>query len=135
MSTLKAIVNRTLFKSIVSSAKTSASFYGPSNYVQLSTSAIGSQKVTWDYHDSLKLETLLTDDEKMIRDQVRNYCQKQLMPRILMANRNETFDVKIMREFGELGVLGTTISGYGCPGVSSVASGLIMREIERVDSG
>ena len=133
MSSLKSIVNRTLLKSIIL-PKTSTSAFG-SSYAQLSTSSNALQKSTFDYHDALKLETLLTDDEKIIRDQVRNYCQKQLMPRILMANRNETFDVKIMREFGELGVLGTTISGYGCPGVSSVASGLIMREIERVDSG
>lgn len=57
------------------------------------------------------------------------------MPRILMANRNETFDTSIMKEMGELGLLGATIEGYGCSGVSTAAYGLIAREVERVDSG
>ena len=57
------------------------------------------------------------------------------MPGIQNANRSETFDVNIMREFGSLGLLGATITGYGCPGVSSTAYGLIAREVERVDSG
>lgn len=56
------------------------------------------------------------------------------MPRIILANRNETFDREIMSEMGDMGVLGPTIHGYGCPGVSSVAYGLIAREVERVDS-
>lgn len=102
---------------------------------QFSSSAINLNKAQFDHQDPLNLESLLTEEEKLIRDQVRNYCQKQLMPRVLEANRHEKFDKEIMKEFGQLGVLGTTITGYDCPGVSSVASGLIMREIERVDSG
>ncbi|XP_071036743.1 glutaryl-CoA dehydrogenase, mitochondrial isoform X2 [Parasteatoda tepidariorum] len=70
----------------------------------------------------------------MIQDQFRQYCQEKLMSRILLANRNEDFDPVIMKEMGELGALGSTIQGYGCAGVSSVAYGLIAREIERVDS-
>ncbi|KFM75861.1 Glutaryl-CoA dehydrogenase, mitochondrial, partial [Stegodyphus mimosarum] len=70
----------------------------------------------------------------MIQDQFRSYCQEKLMPRILMANRNEVFDKDIMKEMGAMGVLGPTIKGYGCAGVSSVAYGLITRECERVDS-
>ncbi|NMP16941.1 acyl-CoA dehydrogenase [Thalassotalea sp. Y01] len=71
----------------------------------------------------------------MIRDMARDFCQNELQPGILMANRNEEFDPKIMRQFGELGLLGATIDGYGCPGVSYVSYGLVAREVERVDSG
>jgi len=70
----------------------------------------------------------------MIRDAFHDYCQDKLMSRIIMANRHEKFDREIMSEFGDIGVLGPTINGYGCPGVSSVAYGLIAREVERVDS-
>jgi glutaryl-CoA dehydrogenase len=57
------------------------------------------------------------------------------MPRILKANREEKFDKSIMKEYGEMNFLGATLKGYGCAGVSSVAYGLIIREVERVDSG
>ena len=63
-----------------------------------------------------------------------NTLQEKLLPRVMMANRKENFHREIMNEMGELGLLGATISGYGCPGVSSVAYGLIAREVERVDS-
>jgi glutaryl-CoA dehydrogenase len=76
---------------------------------------------------------MLNPDEKMIRDQVAEYCQKKLMPRVLKANREETVDRSIFTEMGEMGMLGSTIKGYGCPGVSSVAYGLIAREVERYD--
>ncbi|XP_023239650.1 glutaryl-CoA dehydrogenase, mitochondrial-like [Centruroides sculpturatus] len=92
-------------------------------------------KVLFNWKDPLNLESMLTDDEIMMRDQVRNYCQEKLMPRVLMANRNEHFDREIVSEMGSLGVLGPTIKGYGCAGTSSVAYGLIAREVERVDSG
>lgn len=64
----------------------------------------------------------------------RDYCQKQLFPRVIPANREAKFDRKIMNEFGEMGFLGATLKGYGCAGVSSVSYGLIIREVERVDS-
>nr|XP_004672513.2 glutaryl-CoA dehydrogenase, mitochondrial isoform X1 [Jaculus jaculus] len=89
----------------------------------------------FDWRDPLVLEEQLTTDEKLIRDTFRNYCQEQLMPRILLANRNEVFHREIVHEMGELGILGPTIKGYGCAGVSSVAYGLLTRELERVDSG
>lgn len=86
-------------------------------------------------HDAFNMESRLTDEEKMIRDNVRSFCQEKLFPKVLQANRDESFDSGLMRQFGQLGILGTSISGYGCPGpISSVATGLIMREIERVDS-
>ncbi|CAG0894945.1 unnamed protein product [Darwinula stevensoni] len=93
-----------------------------------------SKSATFDWKDALNFESQLTEEEKLIRDSCRSYCQDKLMPRILMANRNEVFHKEIVTEMGELGLLGPTISGYGCPGVSSVAYGLIAREIERVDS-
>jgi glutaryl-CoA dehydrogenase len=87
----------------------------------------------WD--DLLLLDDQLTEEERMIRDAARQYAQEKLLPRVIEANRNEHFDVAIMRELGELGLLGSTIDGYGCAGTSYVAYGLIAREIERVDSG
>lgn len=92
------------------------------------------KKASFDWRDALSLKSQLTDEEIMIQDQFKAYCQEKLMPRILLANRNEVFDKDIMKEMGSLGVLGPTIKGYGCAGVSSVAYGLITRECERVDS-
>jgi len=88
----------------------------------------------FDFRDALNLETRLTEEEVMVRDVFKEYCQEKLMPRVTLANRNETFDRDIMSEMGDLGVLGPTIQGYGCPGVSYVSYGLIAREVERVDS-
>ncbi len=70
----------------------------------------------------------------LIRDTARDYAQGKLMPRILEANRHETFDVSVMKEMAELGFLGATIDGFGCAGISYVAYGLIAREFERVDT-
>jgi len=86
------------------------------------------------WEDPLLLDSLLTDEERLIRDTAHQYAQEKLMPRILQANRNETFDVSVMREMGELGFLGAALSGYGCAGIGYVAYGLIMRELERVDT-
>jgi len=91
--------------------------------------------VKFDYTDPLNLESQLLDDEKAIRDQFRTYCNDHLMTRVIQANRHEIFHKEIMKELGDLGVLGPTIKGYGCAGVSSVAYGLLAREVERVDSG
>jgi len=88
----------------------------------------------FDWKDALNLESRLTEEEIMVRDTAHQYCQEKLFPRVLMGNRNETFDRDIVTEMGELGLLGPTIKGYGCSGVSSVAYGLIAREVERVDS-
>ena len=89
---------------------------------------------TWD--DPFLFRNQLSEDERLIMDSARAYCQDKLMPRILEGNRNETFDRDIMTELGELGFLGSTIEEkYGCAGVNHVAYGLIAREVERVDSG
>lgn len=114
-----------------------------------------------DWQDPIDIKSLLTEEEKMVmvrmaesarcaagrvrrwpfapaarrsQQTAHSYAQSKLMPRVLHANRAEKFDRAIMTELGELGLLGATISGYGCPGVSYVAYGLIAREIERVDS-
>jgi glutaryl-CoA dehydrogenase len=90
-------------------------------------------RFTWD--DALLLDDQLTEDERAIRDAAHDYCQEKLFPRVLLANRHESFDRAIMSEMGEMGFLGATLEGYGCAGVSYVAYGLIAREVERVDSG
>lgn len=93
-------------------------------------------KVQFDWQDPLLLDEQLSEDERLIRDTARAYCQDSLMPRILEANRNEIFDRAIMTEMGALGLLGSTLpEAYGCAGANHVSYGLIAREVERVDSG
>ena len=92
-------------------------------------------KPVFQWDDPFLLEDQLTEDERLVRDTARDYAQEQLMPRILEANRHEKFDREIMREMGALGLLGSTIEGYGCAGVNYVSYGLAAREVERVDSG
>ncbi len=93
------------------------------------------EKSAFQWDDPLNLESLLTDDERMIRDTAKQFATEQLLPGIVMANRHEKFDPTIMTQMGALGLLGPTLHGYGCAGVSDVAYGLIARELERVDSG
>jgi glutaryl-CoA dehydrogenase len=92
-------------------------------------------KPSFPWEDPLLLDDQLSEEERMVRDTARAYCQEKLMPRVLDANRHEKFDPEVMREMGKLGFLGPTISGYGCAGVNHVCYGLIAREVERVDSG
>ena len=92
-------------------------------------------KPQFKWEDAFLLEDQLTDEERMVRDSAQAYCQDKLMPRVLMANRQESFDREILNEMGALGFLGSTIDGYGCAGVNHVCYGLIAREVERVDSG
>ncbi|MBT3558328.1 MAG: acyl-CoA dehydrogenase [Rhodospirillales bacterium] len=88
------------------------------------------------WEDPFNLENQLSEEERMVRDTARDYAQDKLMPRILEANRNETFDRDIVNELGELGLLGSTIpEEYGCAGVNYTSYGLVAREVERVDSG
>ena len=94
----------------------------------------GTAKFVWE--DPLLLDEQLSEEERMIRDAARAYCQDQLMPRVLEANRNEVFHREIMTEMGALGFLGSTLpEDYGCAGANHVSYGLIAREVERVDSG
>jgi glutaryl-CoA dehydrogenase len=87
----------------------------------------------WD--DPFLFEDQLTEEERMVRDSARAYCQGKLLPRVLEATRKERFDREILNEMGALGFLGATIEGYGCAGVNNVSYGLTAREVERVDSG
>ncbi|HEX6143504.1 MAG TPA: acyl-CoA dehydrogenase family protein, partial [Geminicoccaceae bacterium] len=91
------------------------------------TSELGRFK--WD--DPFLFDSQLTDEERLIRDSVREFADSQLMPRITEAFRHETVDREIFKEFGSLGLLGPTIDGYGCAGTSYVGYGLIAREVER----
>ena len=92
------------------------------------------QDFRWD--DPFLIEDQLSQEERMIRDAARDYCQDKLQPRVISAFRHERFDREIMTEMGALGLLGPTVpEEYGGPGVNHVAYGLIAREVERVDSG
>ncbi len=85
-----------------------------------------------DFYD---LDELLTEEERMTRDTVRAWVKDRFMPTVRESWRAGTFPVKLIPELGELGIFGASIKGYGCPGMSEVAYGLIMQEIERGDSG
>ncbi len=93
-------------------------------------------KPTFRWDDPFLFDDQLSDEERMVRDAARDYCQGKLMPRVLEANRHEIFDRSIFDEMGEMGMLGPTIpEEYGAAGLNSVSYGLIAREVERVDSG
>ena len=91
-------------------------------------------EAAFDWSDALLLNDQLDEEERLIRDSARRFAQDRLAPLILEWNRHERFDTEIMREFGEMGFLGGTLEGYGCPGLSHVAYGVVGRELERVDS-
>ncbi len=90
-------------------------------------------KFTWE--DPFFFDSQLSDDERAVRDAAHSYCQERLQTRVLMASRHETFEREVMNEMGALGLLGSTIEGYGCAGLNHVCYGLAAREVERVDSG
>ena len=95
-------------------------------------------KTRWtplNWQDPFELDSQLSDEQRMVRESAKQYAQSSLAPRIKQAFREESTDPNIFREMGEMGLLGATINGYGCPGVDYVCYGLIAREIERVDSG
>ena len=85
-------------------------------------------KASFQWEDPLLLESQLSDEERLVREATRDYCQERLLPRVRDAHRHEHFDREIMNEMGALGLLGASLHGYGCPGVSHVAYGLIARE-------
>ncbi|PBP26137.1 acyl-CoA dehydrogenase NM domain-like protein [Diplocarpon rosae] len=91
------------------------------------------QPFSWE--DPLNAASLFTEEEVAISETAEAYCQERMLPRVLQAYRDEVYDRKILEEMGELGLLGATIKGYDCAGVSNVASGLITKAVERVDSG
>lgn len=90
----------------------------------------------FDWQDPFAIDTQLTDEERMVRDAAHGYAREKLLPRVTRAFLDEDFDRTIMREMGELGLLGPTISPeYGGAGLGYVAYGLVAREVEAVDSG
>src|SRR5688572_29672426 len=94
------------------------------------------QHAPFQWDDPFLLDEQLTEDERMVRDSARAYCQDKLMPRVLEANRHEKFDRAIMTEMGALGLLGSTLpEKYGCSATNYTTYGLVAREVERVDSG
>ena len=100
----------------------------------MTTTNVTKPRFKWD--DPFLLEQQLDEDERMIMDAARSYCQDKLMPRVLEANREEIFHREIMNEMGEIGFLGCTIpEEYGAAGLNYVSCGVIAREVERVDSG
>jgi len=91
---------------------------------------------TFRWDDPFLLDAQLTEEERLVRDAAREYCQDKLMPRVLLAHRHETFDRAIFNEMGDMGMLGCTIPmEYGAAGLNSVCYGVMAREVERVDSG
>ena len=95
-------------------------------------------KTSWtplNWEDPFELDSQLNDEQRMVRDSAKQYAQDRLLPRVKEAFRSESTDPTIFREMGEMGLLGSTIDGYGCPGVDYVCYGLVAREVERVDSG
>ena len=85
-----------------------------------------------DFYD---IDSLLTEEELMIRDMVRDWVDESVLPKIEDACREEVFPDEWRKEIGEMGILGAPLKGYGCPGLSYVAYGLICQELERGDSG
>ncbi len=90
---------------------------------------------SFNWEDPLLLDDELAEDERLVRDTVREYCRNELLPRVRDANRHERFDREIMNEMVALGMLGSTIEGYGCAGLNYVCYGLAAREVEAIDSG
>ena len=93
------------------------------------------QTIKFQWEDPLDIGRLLSEDEKLIYNTIRRFCQEELLPQVVDAFRFERFDREIYQKMGELGLLGSTLKGYGCAGLNYVSYGLISRETERVDSG
>ena len=85
-----------------------------------------------DFYD---IDSLLTEEERMVRDMVRDWVDKEVIPNIEEACRDGVFPDKWRVDLGEMGILGAPLKGYGCPGLSYIAYGLICQEFERGDSG
>jgi len=83
----------------------------------------------------MEIDGLFTEEELLIRKTVRDFATEEILPTLQKANREEQLPQHLVARFGELGLLGSTIKGYGCPGLGAVSYGLIMQELERADSG
>lgn len=85
--------------------------------------------------DLYGIEDLLSPEERMIRDTVRDFVDREIIPIIESCHREARFPMQVVPRMGELGLFGSTLTGYGCAGINSVAYGLAMAELERGDSG
>ena len=97
--------------------------------------SVRSDNVPCNWADPFSMEEQLSEEERLVRDTAKPYSQEKLLPRVREAYQKEETDPQIFREMGALGLLGSTIEGYGCAGVNYVCYGLMAREIEAVDSG
>jgi len=94
---------------------------------------MNNQSINW--KDPLYLESFLSEEEKNILISSKEFCNKNLLPRVIKDNKNKFFDKDLYKDFGKLGFLGPTIKGYNCAGVSNISYGLIAKEFEAIDSG
>lgn len=124
------LLGRTLIKSVRAKGGLSAL-----STLTSTTPVKAPSKAVFSATDALNIRSQLTEEEIAIWDTAKQFCDEQLMPGILNANRNEKFDKNIMKKMGEMGLLGPTLQGYGCAGLGYVAYGLIANAIESVDSG
>lgn len=85
--------------------------------------------------DYYQLDDEYTEEEKLVRDNVRRFVDQKLRPIIAKHYEDGTFPSHLIKEFGEVGLLGCNLTGYDCPGMGDVAYGLAMQELERCDSG
>ena len=85
--------------------------------------------------DLYNLDSLLSDEEKAVRQLVRDWTEDNVIPIIEGHCRNATFPHHLVSQMGEMGLLGVNLHGYGCAGMSNVAYGLVCQELERGDSG
>ena len=104
------------------------------NIFDLKNTKASKPKFKWE--DPLLLDTLISEEEHLIKSTAHDYAKSKLLPRVEEAFLDEVTDKEIFREMGELGLLGITIpEKYGCAGASYVSYGLVAREVERIDSG
>ena len=85
--------------------------------------------------DYYGIDELLTEEQRMMRDAVRDWVEAKFLPVVSQHHRDGTFPMELAKDLGEMGVFGATLKGYGCAGLDNVAYGLIMQELERGDSG
>ncbi|KAJ2892851.1 glutaryl dehydrogenase [Zalerion maritima] len=124
-----------MFRTALRQCARRSAFPTPTAVASRASRHYASSTSSFQWEDPLQAKSLLTDEELAISDMAERYCQEQLQPRVLQAYRDENYDRAILSEMGELGLLGPTIKGYGCAGVSTVAGGLITKAVEQVDSG
>jgi glutaryl-CoA dehydrogenase len=91
--------------------------------------------MSFDWQDPLRLDRQLDEEERLVRDSTRRFCERHLVPRARAGFREHRFDRELFRAMGAAGLFGATLSGYGCAGLNQVSYGLMAREVERVDSG